>query len=228
MSSLQGKTVLVTGGTRGIGFSIAKALLGQGARVAITGRSQEGLDRAVSQLGRDAQGLVADLSIPGAADQLAQTAQTALGRVDILVNNAGGLHVGTLEQTRTDDFRAMLELNLTAPFALIRALVPSMVQRREGRVINISSISGTLGTPRLSAYCASKWGLNGLTRALAEELKGTGVLMAAVLPGSVDTQMLKEAGFTPAMQPSAVAEVVRFLCSDAPVAMQGSLVEVFG
>jgi 3-oxoacyl-[acyl-carrier protein] reductase len=103
-----------------------------------------------------------------------------------------------------------------------------MARRGFGRVVNVSSISGTLGTPGLSGYCASKWGLNGLTQSLAEEVRGRGVLVAAVLPGSVDTDMLKGSGFVPKMTPEEVARVVRFLCTEAPVAMSGSLVEVFG
>jgi 3-oxoacyl-[acyl-carrier protein] reductase len=103
-----------------------------------------------------------------------------------------------------------------------------MLAAKSGRIVNISSISGTLGTPRLTAYCASKWGINGLTKALAAELTGTGVSVFAVMPGSVDTDMLKGSGFTPAMQPAEVANVVRYLCAEAPDAMNGSLVEVFG
>ena len=107
-------------------------------------------------------------------------------------------------------------------------LLPGMLKRGQGGIVNVSSISGTLGTAQFSAYCASKWGLNGFTKALAEELKGTGVKVFAVLPGSTDTDMLRAAGFTPVMKPEDVAGVVRYLCSDAPLAMSGSLVEVFG
>jgi NAD(P)-dependent dehydrogenase (short-subunit alcohol dehydrogenase family) len=102
------------------------------------------------------------------------------------------------------------------------------VSRGWGRVVNVSSISGTLGTAGMTAYCASKWGLNGLTRALAEEVKGQGVLVAAVLPGSTDTQMLAGSGFVARVTPDEVAKVVRFLCAEAPLAMSGSLLEVFG
>jgi 3-oxoacyl-[acyl-carrier protein] reductase len=121
-----------------------------------------------------------------------------------------------------------LGVNLLGPFYLIRRIVPQMLSRKWGRIVNVSSISGTLGSPSLSAYCASKWGLNGLTKALAAELDGTGVTISAVLPGSVDTEMLKGSGLEPKMTAEDVAAVVRYLCADSPEAMNGSLVEVYG
>jgi 3-oxoacyl-[acyl-carrier protein] reductase len=228
--ALKGHRALVTGASRGIGLAIARALAAEGADLVITGRTVQTAEEGARQV--QGQGrlvpLACDFCKTDDAKRLADAAVKALGGIDILINNAGSLHVGSLEQTSSEQFQEQIQVNLNGPFTLIRALVPGMVGRRKGRVINISSISGTLGTPRLSAYCASKWGLNGLTKALAEELKGTGVLMAAVLPGSTDTEMLKRAGFTPSMQPAEVASVVKFLCTDAPEAMQGSLVEVFG
>jgi 3-oxoacyl-[acyl-carrier protein] reductase len=103
-----------------------------------------------------------------------------------------------------------------------------MAERGWGRVINVSSISGRLGTAGMTAYCASKWGLNGFTQALAAELRPSNVLVAAVLPGSVDTEMLAGSGWKPDMSPAEVARVVTFLCAEAPLAMTGSLVEMFG
>jgi 3-oxoacyl-[acyl-carrier protein] reductase len=103
-----------------------------------------------------------------------------------------------------------------------------MIARRSGRIINVGSISSTLGTPRLTAYCASKWGLLGLTKALAEELREVGVSVTAVLPGSVNTGMLVGSGFEPNMEPEDVARVVLYLATGAPHAMTGAGVEVFG
>ena len=152
----------------------------------------------------------------------------ALGSVDVLVNNAGMALRRPLAGTEDKDFERVLAVNLAGPFYLARRLLPAMVAQGFGRLVNVSSISGTLGTAGMTAYCASKWGLNGLTRALAEEVRGQGVLVAAVLPGSTDTEMLEGSGFTPRMTPEEVAKVVRFLCAEAPLAMSGSLVEVFG
>jgi 3-oxoacyl-[acyl-carrier protein] reductase len=228
---LAGKTALVTGASRGIGKAIALALAEAGASVMVTGRtaaSAEAAESALRKPGRKVVGIACDLAERGAAQALVSAANRALGQVDVLVNNAGTLHHASVVETSPAQFRRVIDVNLNAPFELIRGLVPGMVERRYGRIINISSISGTLGTARLSSYCASKWGLNGLTKALAAELKGTGVLAAAVMPGSVDTDMLKSVGFPPEIRPEEIAQVVKFLCSEAPVAMQGSLVEVFG
>ena len=111
---------------------------------------------------------------------------------------------------------------------LTRRLLPGMVKRGLGRIINLSSISATLGTASHTGYCASKWGLDGFTKALAEETRGTGVMVVSVLPGSVDTQMLKGSGFAPMMAPWEIADVVRYVCLEAPLALNGGRIEVFG
>jgi len=165
---------------------------------------------------------------PAALDAALAEVRRALGPVDVLVNNAGIAVRQPLQATSDADFERVLAVNLAGPFYLARRLLPDMVARGWGRLVNVSSISGTLGTPGMAAYCASKWGLNGLTRALSEEVKGRGVLVAAVLPGSTDTEMLRNSGFAPKMTAEEVAKVVRFLCAEAPLAMTGSLVEVFG
>lgn len=228
---LQGKTALVTGASRGIGRAVARALAHAGADVAVTSTSEGGtakLEAELRELGRKVVGVRADLSRREDAEALLAKAVDALGPIDLLVNNAGVLHRAKLRDTADADWDRVLEVNLTAPFRLARALLPSMLKRGFGRVVNISSISGTLGTAGMSAYCASKWGINGWTKALAQEVGGTGIHVFAVLPGSVDTEMLKATGFPPLMKPEDVAGVVRYLCTEAPAAMSGSLVEVFG
>lgn len=230
-SLLKGKTALVTGASRGIGQAVALALVEAGANVVVTSTRERGTAELEAQLrpsGRKVVGLCADFSKRADVEKLLAQATSAVGTIDVLVNNAGVLHKGALKDTADADWDRTMEVNLTAPFRLTRALLPGMLERGYGRIVNISSISGTLGTANLSAYCASKWGLNGLTKALAEEVAGTNVHVFAVLPGSVDTDMLKAAGFNPAMQPRDVAGVVRYLCAEAPAAMNGSLVEVFG
>jgi 3-oxoacyl-[acyl-carrier protein] reductase len=121
-----------------------------------------------------------------------------------------------------------VDVNLKGTFLVTRALLPPMLQRRQGRIINVASISATLGTPRLSAYCAAKWGVVGFTKSLAEELRESGLQAIAVLPGSVDTDMLKGSGFLPQMTPEEVAGVIVYASLDAPAAMNGSAIDVFG
>ncbi len=154
--------------------------------------------------------------------------ERGLGPVDVLVNDAGIALRRPVTEMSDGDWDRVLAVNLSGPFYLARRCVPGMAERRWGRVINVSSISGRLGTAGMTAYCASKWGLNGFTQALAAELKPSNVLVAAVLPGSVDTEMLEGSGWEPDMSPAEVARVVTFLCAEATLAMTGSLVEMFG
>jgi 3-oxoacyl-[acyl-carrier protein] reductase len=228
---LAGKVALVTGSSRGIGRAVALALAEAGADLVLTSTRERGADQTrkdVEARGRQAIELAYDSARLEDADRLVGAARAAFGKVDVLVNNAGVVVRASLAKTSDQDFERVLSVNLVGPFYLSRRLVPEMVARGWGRVVNVSSISGTLGTPELSAYCASKWGLNGLTKALAAEVEGSGVTVAAVLPGSVDTEMLLGSNFKPKMSPAEVARVVRFLCAEAPSAMNGSLVEVFG
>lgn len=226
--SLAGKVALVTGASRGIGRAIVQRLVEAGAKVVACAVQEEGVRRLSAELGEQGRALVADVGTRAGADLLVREAEKAYGRIDLLVNNAGIAPRLELERMSDEDFDRVLAVNLSGPFYLARRVVPGMKARGGGRIINISSISGTLGTPRMSAYCASKWGLDGLTKALAEELKPSGIFVAAVLPGSVDTDMLKGSDFGPGMPPDEVAQVVRYLCDEAPLMMTGSLVEVFG
>jgi NAD(P)-dependent dehydrogenase (short-subunit alcohol dehydrogenase family) len=231
LSRLAGKVALVTGGSRGIGRAIARALAEEGAAVAVLSTRLDGaapVAEALRASGARAHAVAADVASPEALDAALLEVRRALGSVDVLVNNAGMALRRPLAGTEDKDFERVLAVNLAGPFYLARRLLPAMVVQGWGRLVNVSSISGTLGTAGMAAYCASKWGLNGLTRALAEEVRGQGVLVAAVLPGSTDTEMLEGSGFTPRMTPEEVAKVVRFLCAEAPLAMSGSLVEVFG
>jgi 3-oxoacyl-[acyl-carrier protein] reductase len=228
---LAGKVALVTGASRGIGRAIAQALAEEGAAVGVLSTRLDGavpVADALRASGARAHAVVADVASPQALDAALLEVRRVLGAVDVLVNNAGMALRRTLQETQDADFDRVLAVNLAGPFYLARRVLPAMVANGWGRLVNVSSISGTLGTAGMTAYCASKWGLNGLTRALAEEVKGQGVLVAAVLPGSTDTEMLEGSGFRPRMAPQEVAKVVRFLCAEAPLAMSGSLVEVFG
>lgn len=229
---LVSKVALVTGASRGIGRAIALELAKAGAELSLCATTMNGLAQVVKEaeaLGARVCATACDVGDPVQVDMLvSRTFEAFGGRVDVLVNNAGIVQRAPISEVSDAEFDRVLRVNLSAPFYLARRLVPGMVGRRSGRIVNVSSISSTLGSPRTVSYNASKWGVNGLTRSLAEELRGTGVMVCAVLPGSVDTDMLKGSGFDPQMSAEQVAAVVRFLAAEAPEPMTGSLVEVFG
>ena len=232
MKRLAGRVALITGASRGIGRAAASALAKEGADLVLTSTSEGGCASTIDEVlpaGVKAVEVRYEAGQGAAeADRLAQRALEAFGRVDLLINNAGMVIRRPVVEMTDRDFSSVLDVNLTAPFLLVRRLLPAMIARRWGRVINVSSISGTLGSAGHTGYCASKWGLNGLTQTLAEETRGTGVLVAAVLPGSVDTDMLKGSPFPPQMTAADVASTIRFLCAEAPLSLTGSLVEQFG
>jgi 3-oxoacyl-[acyl-carrier protein] reductase len=228
---LDGRVALVTGASRGIGQAVALELAEAGADLVLCSTRAHGCEPTVREVmarKRRAIGVTADVASSADCDRLVRAAEEVFGRVDCLVNNAGTVRRARVEDTTDDDYDRVLAVNLHGPFYLARRVLRGMVERRYGRIVNVSSISSRTGSARLVSYCASKWGLNGLTQALAEELRGTGVTVSAVLPGSVDTDMLKGSGYPPAMTARQVASVVRYLLAEAPEAMTGSLVEVFG
>ncbi len=228
---LEGRVALVTGASRGIGQAIALELAEAGADLVLCSTRAHGCEPTVREVmarKRRAIGVTADVASSADCDRLVRAAEEVFGRVDCLVNNAGTVRRAKVEDTSDEDYDRVLAVNLHGPFYLARRVLRGMVERRYGRIVNVSSISSRAGTPKLASYCASKWGLNGLTQALAAELRGTGVTVSAVLPGSVDTDMLKGSGYVASMTAREVASVVRYLLAEAPEAMTGSLVEVFG
>jgi NAD(P)-dependent dehydrogenase (short-subunit alcohol dehydrogenase family) len=220
-------TAIVTGGGRGIGEAVARALTGRGLAVTVFARTAAEVERVV-QGGGAALAVAGDVSSEADVDRLLLEHQRRLGPCDLLVNNAGVLVRGAVDALRPADWRRSLDINLTGPFLCARAVVPGMKARRHGRIVNLASISATIGTPEASAYNASKWGLLGFTRCLAEELRPFGVQVLAVSPGSVDTAMLRQTTFSPDMTPDDVARVVVFAALDAPDASTGANLEVFG
>jgi 3-oxoacyl-[acyl-carrier protein] reductase len=210
---------------------VAERLAEAGAAVAVLSTTEPGsmaVADAVRSRGGRALAIAADVADARAVDEAVASIERGLGPVDVLVNDAGVALRRPVAEMSDADWDRVLAVNLSGPFYLARRCIPGMAERRWGRVVNVSSISGRVGTPGMTAYCASKWGLNGFTQALAAEVKERNVLVAAVLPGSVDTDMLKGSGWEPEMTPAEVARVVTFLCTEAPLAMTGSLVEMFG
>jgi len=222
-----GRTAVVTGGGRGIGAAVARALTARGLRVSVFARTARQLDEVVRS-GGAMLAVAGDVRREEDVRRLREEHERALGPVDVLVNGAGILVRGPAEDLSAEAFRSVLEVNLLGPFLCAREVIPGMKARGRGRIVNIASISGTLGTPLASPYNASKWGVIGLTKCLAEELRASGVQCLSVSPGSVDTSMLAQTPFPPAMQPEDAARVIAYAALDAPDAMTGANLEVFG
>jgi 3-oxoacyl-[acyl-carrier protein] reductase len=220
-------TAIVTGGGRGIGAAVARALTARGVAVTVFARTRAELDRVVAERAA-ALAVAGDVRREEDVARLVAEHERTLGALDVLVNDAGILVRGLAEATSAADFREVLDVNLTGAFLCARAVIPGMKVRRRGRIVNVTSISGTLGTAEAAAYNASKWGLVGLTKCLAEELRPHGVQCVGVSPGSVDTSMLRRTPFAPDMSPEDVARVVVFAALDAPAAITGANLEVHG
>jgi 3-oxoacyl-[acyl-carrier protein] reductase len=171
-----------------------------------------------------------DVSDEAEVAAMVETTARELGPIDLLVNNAGTLERAPVVETDAAAWDRVLDVNLKGAFLCTRAVVPSMIERGQGRIVNVSSISGKLGTPLLTAYCASKWGLLGFSLSTAEELKPQRIQVFSVCPGSVNTEMLQRGlpGATPDMEPEDVASVIVYLGTEAPDAMTGAAVDVFG
>ncbi len=188
MFDLTGKTALVTGATGGIGGAIARALHAQGAKVAISGTRREALELLAAELG-GATVLPCDLSDKDAVEALLPSAETALGQVDILVANAGITKDNLLVQLRDEDWEAVINVNLTATFRLARAAVKTMMRRRHGRLIGITSVVGVTGNAGQSNYTASKAGMIGMFKSIAKEYAKRGVTANCIAPGFIASPM---------------------------------------
>jgi 3-oxoacyl-[acyl-carrier protein] reductase len=231
MSSDGGAFALVTGAGRGIGRAVAIQLAERGLDVALLARGIAELDetkRAVEALGRRALVLGCDVSMRADVERAASLALEAFGPPRVVVNNAGNVLRSLVSEMTESDWDTVVGVNLKGVFLVTRALLPAMLKAGHGRLVCVSSISATLGTARQSAYAAAKWGALGFTKSLAEELRGTGLQTMAVMPGAVATSMLEGSGFAPQMTAEDVARTVVFAALDAPDAMNGSAIEIFG
>ncbi len=189
MFDLTGRKALVTGATGGIGEAVARALHAAGATVGIHGTRVEKLDALAAELGERVKVLPADLSNRADVKALGQKAEAELEGVDILVNNAGITRDGLFVRMSDDDWDAVLEINLGSVFRLTRELTHPMMRRRFGRIINISSVVGTTGNPGQANYCASKAGLVGFSKSLAQEIASRNVTVNCVAPGFIESAM---------------------------------------
>jgi 3-oxoacyl-[acyl-carrier protein] reductase len=237
---LVGKNALVTGSTRGIGRAIAESLAGAGARVAVVGRDQARAAEAAAALGVNARGFGADVSDPASVVALIEDVEREFGHVDILVNNAGLTRDNILFRLKDDDWDAVLDANLRGAFVAIRTVARGMIKRRWGRIINIASVVGITGNKGQANYAASKAGLIGLTKSVAKELGSRNVLVNAVAPGFIETDMT--AAMTPEARaglagqiplerlgtPQDIAGVVTFLASDQAAYITGQVLVVDG
>lgn len=223
---------VVTGASRGIGRAAALALSARGLGMALLGRPSPELDATRSaclELGAASARVVhVDLSDLHAVERAAAELLEGEGAPDVVIHNAGEVHRARVEQLALVDWQHELTLNLSAPFVLTRALLPAMRRRARGRILFVGSISSTLGTAGQSAYCASKWGVVGFMKSLAVELSDSGLMTAAVLPGSVSTRMLEGSGFPARMSAEDVARSLCYLALDAPLSHNGGVVELFG
>jgi NAD(P)-dependent dehydrogenase (short-subunit alcohol dehydrogenase family) len=213
---------IVTGAGRGIGAAIATKLSGLGALAVLCGRTRDTLEataKTITATGGKALAVACDVSDLGSVEAAAEQVQSTLGRAHILVNNAGiGGFGGPLHQLAPDAWDKILNTNLRGVYHMIRSFAPMMMAAGSGHIINISSLAGKNALPNGAAYAASKWGLNGLTYSVAEELRGHNIRVSVVCPGSVDTELTPHAGKDKGkmLQPEDVAHAVAMLVTQAP------------
>ncbi len=240
MTGFDGKVVLVTGGSRGIGRACAAHFANGGAQVAICGRSLDTATAAANEIGHGTRAFQADLAEPEAPAALISAVEEAFGPIAILVNNAGLARDTLLMRMKDDDWAQVIDTDLTGVFRCCRAVVRGMMKQRWGRIINISSVIGILGQAGQANYAAAKAGLLGLTRSLARELGSRNITVNAVAPGLIETDMtaviqgeMREAMLARiplgrAGHPEEVAGLVAYLASEAAAYITGATIAIDG
>lgn len=240
MFDLSGKVVLVTGATGGIGADIARDIHAQGAKLALTGRNKEKLAALKAEFGGDTEIFPADLSQDEAATNLVKAVEEHFGQLDVLVNNAGLTRDNLAMRLKAEEWQDVIDVNLTAPFKLAQACLRGMMKRRFGRIINIASVVGTTGNPGQVNYCASKAGMVGWTKALAQEVASRNITVNCVAPGFIKTAMTdiltdeqKEAinGRIPMSrigEPKEISAAIVYLASDEASYVTGHTLHVNG
>jgi 3-oxoacyl-[acyl-carrier protein] reductase len=240
MFDLTGKGALVTGASGGIGGAVARALHGRGASVALSGTRKDALDALASELGERAHAVPADLGDAEAVAGLVGQAEAVLGSVDILVNNAGLTRDNLAMRMKDEEWQTVLDVNLTAAFRLCRAVMRGMMKRRWGRIVGITSVVGVTGNAGQANYAASKAGMIGLSKSLAQELASRGITVNCLAPGFIATAMTdalsedqrgKITGSIPAGRMGDVADIaagVVYLASEEAAYVTGQTLHING
>lgn len=234
------KTALVTGASGGIGGAIAKALHAQSVKLVISGTRREALDALNAELGGAATVLTCNLSDSSSIESLIKEAETSLSQIDILVCNAGITRDNLSMRMKDEEWQQVIDVNLTSTFKLMRATMKGMMKRRFGRIINITSVVGSMGNPGQANYCASKAGIEGMTRSIAQEVASRNITVNCIAPGFIKTAMTD--ALNPEQQtritanipagrfglPEDIAGSVVFLASDAASYITGQTLHING
>jgi 3-oxoacyl-[acyl-carrier protein] reductase len=240
MGEFGGKVALVTGSARGIGRAVAELLAERGAKVAVTARRLEAAQVAAKEISGQVMAVELEVSDPSSVAAAVETVAGAWTRIDVLVNNAGITRDNLALRMKLDDWRSVLETNLTGAFLCTKECLRPMMRARSGAVVNVSSVVGSLGNPGQANYCASKAGLEGLTRSLAREYANRGIRVNAVAPGFITTEMTEALGEEARQEllqqiplgalgaPAHVAEAVAFLASERASYITGHVLHVNG
>jgi NAD(P)-dependent dehydrogenase (short-subunit alcohol dehydrogenase family) len=249
-ASLADKHAVITGGATGIGAAIAQALDRAGARITLVGRTPGPLE-SMAQTLKSAAGRPCDVTDFDKVALTVQAAEAAMGPIDILINNAGGVAPSKFTKIAPDDWAGAIAVNLTSVYNCIHAVLPGMLARKSGRIVNVASTAGLKGYPYVAAYCAAKHGVIGLTKAIALEIAGSGVTVNCVCPGYTDTELVRrsidtivsktgrseqqalsqlthETPIGRLMDPGEIADLVVWICGESTEAILGQSLVVAG